>query len=116
MRHSVRKKIFHRSRDQRRALIKILMHHLVMKGRIKTTTARAKYLRSKIEKLVTLAKKQDLAKLRYLLSQLPKKSAYKLFNEIAPRYQERPGGYTRIIKLPLRRKKDGAELSLIEFV
>jgi large subunit ribosomal protein L17 len=110
------KKKFHRKRDQRKALFKILAHHLIMQGRIKTTHERAKYLKSIIEKLTSKAKKQDLSNLRYLLERLPKKSAYKLFYEIAPKYQERTGGYVRIIKLPFRRTKDRAEISLIEFV
>ncbi len=87
-----------------------------MKERIKTTTEKAKYLKRIIEPLITKAKKQNLASLRYLLSYLPKKSAYKLYYEIAPRYLERKGGYTRVIKLPLKRKNDQAELSFIEFV
>lgn len=113
------KKKFHRKRDQRKALFKILMHHLIMNERIKTTHQRAKVLKSMIERLISKAKKenvQDLNRLRYLLERLPKKSAYKLFYEIAPRYKERTGGYVRIIKLPFRRIKDSAEMSLIEFV
>lgn len=116
MKHLVKTKKFHRKKDQRRALFKILAHHLIMKGRIKTTTAKAKYLRRTLEKLITKSKKQDLSTLRLLLSRLPKKSAYKLFYEIAPRYKERNGGYLRIIKLPWRKIKDGSELSIIEFV
>ncbi|MGC8981560.1 MAG: 50S ribosomal protein L17 [Minisyncoccia bacterium] len=116
MKHLIKEKKFHRKRDQRRALIKIMLHNLIMKGKIKTTTERAKYLRSKIEKLITIAKKKDLSSLRNLLSKLPKKSAYKLYYEIAPKYEDRNSGYTRIIKLPFKRKKDGAELSIIEFV
>lgn len=92
------------------------MHHLIMYERIKTTTERAKYLRRIIEKLITVAKKQNLSALRKLIAKLPKKSAYKLYYEIAPRYLERKGGYTRVIKLPVRRKGDNAELSIIEFV
>jgi large subunit ribosomal protein L17 len=116
MRHLVKVKKFHRKKDQREALFKILAHNLIMKEQIKTTTERAKYLRRIVEKLITTAKKQNLAALRRLLSKLPKKSAYKLFHEIAPRYKDRNGGYTRIIKLPLKRKGDNAELSIIEFV
>ncbi len=116
MRHLSKVKKFHRKRDQREALFRILAHHLIMHGRIKTTTQRAKYLRRIVEKLITIAKKQNLASLRRLISKLPKKSAYKLFYEIAPRYSDRNGGYTRIVKLPLRRKGDNAELSFIEFV
>jgi len=110
------KKKFHRKRDQRKALFKILAHHLVMQEKIKTTHERAKFLKPIIERLISKAKKQDLSSLRYLLERLPKKSAYKIFYELAPRYKERTGGYVRIIKLPFLRKKDGARMSLIEFV
>ncbi len=116
MKHLVKTKKFHRKKDQRKALFRNMAHHLIMKEKIKTTTEKAKYLKRIIEKMITIAKKQNLAALRRLLSKLPKKSAYKLFYEIAPRYKERNGGYTRVIKLPLRRKSDGAELSIIEFV
>lgn len=111
------KKKFHRKRDQRKALMKILAHHLIMNERIKTTHERAKVLKSILERLISKAnKKRDLSGLRYLLERLPKKSAYKLFYEISPKYQERTGGYLRIIKLPFRRTKDNAKISLIEFV
>ena len=116
MKHLAKTKKFHRKKDQRKALLKILAHHLIIKGRIKTTTARAKYLRRIVEKLVTKAKKQDLSSLRLLLRRLPRKSAYKLFYEITPRYKDRNGGYLRVVKLPTKRLKDGAELSIIEFV
>ncbi len=110
------KKKFHRKRDQRKALFKVMAHHLIMNEKIKTTHQRAKYLKSIIEKLVSKAKKGDLSSLRYLLERLPKKSAYKLFYEIAPKYKERTGGYVRVVKLPFKRLKDNAEMSLIEFV
>ncbi len=110
------KKIFHRKKDQRKALFRILAHHLIMQGRIKTTKSKAKFLKPIIERLISKAKKQNLAALRYLLEKLPKQSAYKVFYELAPKYQDRTGGYVRIIKLPLRRIKDGAEMAVIEFV
>lgn len=116
MRKFKKTKKFGLKRDQRRALFKILAHHLIIKERIKTTTARAKYLKSLIERLMTKAKGGKLENLRYLLERLPKKSAYKLFYDLAPRYQDRQGGYVRVIKLPFRRLKDNAELSIIEFV
>lgn len=116
MRHLSKVKKFHRKKDQRKALFRNLAHHLIMHERIKTTTEKAKYLKRIVEKLITIAKKQNLPALRRLLSKLPKKSAYKLFYEIAPKYLERNGGYTRIVKLPIRRKGDNAELSFIEFV
>lgn len=68
------------------------------------------------EKLVTLAKKQNLASLRLLLSRLPKGSALKLYNEVAPKYKDRPGGYLRILKASNRRKRDAARQAVIEFV
>lgn len=110
------KKKFHRKRDQREALFKILTHNFIMNEKIKTTHQRAKYLKSIVERLISKAKKQNLSSLRYLLEKLPKKSAYKVFYELAPRYKERNGGYVRIIKLPFKRIKDNAEISLIEFV
>lgn len=110
------KKIFHRKKDQRRVLFKILAHHLIINERIKTTTPRAKFLKSIVERLISRAKKQDLSGIKYLLKYLPQKSAYKVFYELAPKYQERNGGYLRIIKLPFRRIKDGAEMAIIEFV
>jgi large subunit ribosomal protein L17 len=110
------KKIFHRKKDQRKALFRILAHHLIMNEKIKTTTSRAKFLKSIIERLISRAKKQNLSAMRYLLKHLPKKSAYKVFYELAPKYQQRTGGYVRVVKLPFRRIKDGAEMAIIEFV
>ncbi|MCL4358235.1 MAG: 50S ribosomal protein L17 [Patescibacteria group bacterium] len=116
MRHLQATKKFHRPRDQRQALIRSMAHALIMKGRIRSTSARTKFLKKTVERWLTRAKKNDLAGLRYLLDRLPKASAFKLFNEIAPKYKNRAGGYLRVIKLPLPRKHDAAELSLIEFV
>lgn len=116
MKHLRSNKKFHRAYDQRRALIRSLAHALIMQGRITTTTERAKYIKRFVERWLTRAKLQNLAQLRYLLERLPKRSSYKLFYEIAPRYQDRQGGYLRLVKLPIRRRGDGAELSLIEFV
>ena len=96
--------------------MKGLMHNLIVKGSMATTLERAKSVRIAIEKLVTVAKKQDVAHLRLLISRLPHKtSAEKLYYEIAPRYKDRLGGYTRIIKLGSRRS-DAARLAIIEFV
>lgn len=110
------KKKFHRQRDQRKALFKILAHHLIINGRIRTTHQRAKFLKSMVERLISKAKNQNLVGLRYLLERLPKKSAYKVFYEIAPKYKEKNGGYLRIVKLPFLRKKDNAQMSIVEFV
>ncbi|PIT92976.1 MAG: 50S ribosomal protein L17 [Candidatus Harrisonbacteria bacterium CG10_big_fil_rev_8_21_14_0_10_38_8] len=107
---------FHRKKGQRVAFRKSLVSNLISKEKMTTTVARAKEIRPIIERYVTLAKKNELAQLRLLLSKLPKKEANKLFYEIAPRYMDRKGGYTRIIKTSLTRKRDAAELAVIEFV
>ena len=85
--------------------------------RIKTTEAKAKVVRPEIEKLITLAKRGDLHARRQALSALgqDKFVVYKLFEEVAPRYSDRPGGYTRISKLGPRRS-DSTEMVLIELV
>ncbi len=108
---------FHRKTGQRRAFMKGLMHNLIIKGSMATTLDRARETRVAVEHLVTLAKKNDVAHLRMLIARLPHKtSACKLFYEIAPRYADRKGGYTRIVKQGVTRKRDGAAVALIEFV
>lgn len=115
MRHLKKTKKFHRKKGQRQALFKSLLNNLILKEKILTTEAKAKALKSMTEKLLTIAKKQNLAALKILLSRLPKKSAFKLYHEIAPRYLNRQGGYLRVIKA-MRRKKDGSQTAVIEFV
>ncbi len=104
-----------RKKDQRKALLKSLAESLVEHERITTTQAKAKELAPFIEKLITKAKKGGLSQRREVARVLSKKSTKKLFDEIAPRYKDRPGGYTRILKLPPR-KSDGAKMAIIEFV
>lgn len=116
MRHLNKGRKFGRVRGRRRSFIAGLIHNLVMKERIKTTEARAKEIRPRVEKLITLAKKQNLASLRVLKARLPEKSANKLYYEIAPRYESRHGGYLRILKTVVRRKRDAAPIAIIEFV
>lgn len=90
---------------------------MIIKGSMTTTNDRAREVRVLIERLITLAKCQDSAHLRMLISRLPHtSSAYKLFYEIAPRYASRAGGYTRIVKKGTARKRDGAPVARIEFV
>lgn len=115
MKKKKKERKFNRKRDQRRALRKALAVALITRGRIKTTLAKAKELRPFIEKLITKAKKQDIAAMRYLLHFLTKKSAQKLIKDIAIQMKDRPGGYTRIVKLSSRRS-DGAKLAFIEFI
>ena len=117
MRHHKRGRKFNRKRGERKSFIKGLVSNLIVRGKIETTEARAKELKSRAEKLVTLGKKQNLAALRLLMARLSnKKIAEKLYYEISPRYMSRHGGYTRVIKTARFRKRDGARVATIEFV
>jgi len=87
-----------------------------MENSIQTTEARAREIRPRVEKLVTIAKRGDLAALRLLMKRVPKDSAYKLYNELGPKYKDRKGGYVRIIKTADTRKRDGVSKVVIEFV
>jgi large subunit ribosomal protein L17 len=90
---------------------------LISSGKIETTETRAKAIRPVVEKFVTLAKKQDLAARRLLISRLHNKNLVeKLLSDLAPKYKDRKGGYLRIIKLGTSRKRDGSRLATIEFV
>lgn len=116
MRHQKSGRKFGRIRGRRRSFLTILVHNLIMEDRIVTTPARAKEIRPKVEKLVTVAKKDNLTALRLLMKRVPKDAAYKLYHDIAPKYKDRNGGYTRIVKTSQVRKRDGAEQVIIEFV
>lgn len=118
MRHRVKTKSFHRPKEQREALFVNLACQLIEHGRIETTLPKAKALRPFVEKLVTLAKKQNVPSRRLLNSRLRNntKAATKLFKEIAPLFADRNGGYTRIYKLDKRRRGDDAQMAIIEFV
>ena len=114
--HRVTGRNLSRYKDQRKALLRGLTADLVRHERIKTTLAKAKETRIVAEKLITHGKKGTLHHRRLALSQLPdKKVVKKVFDELAPRYSERPGGYTRIIKLGPR-QGDGALMAVIELV
>lgn len=117
MRHhnSVRK--FGRNKNQRHALLKGLMLAIISHGKIETTEAKAKELRPFIEKLVTKANVGTLASRRLVISRLYNltSEANKLIDEIAPKYKNTPGGYTRITKLP-RREGDASKMAIIEFI
>lgn len=104
-----------RERDQRKAVLKSLASSLILKERIETTEAKAKELSSFVEKHITRAKKGDLASRRFLARFYSPAIVKKLINEIGPRYKERQGGYTRIMKLGPR-KSDGARMAIIELV
>lgn len=116
MRHLKKGKKFHRKSGQRKALIKSLAANLVIKEKIETTEAKAKALRPVIERMITAGKKQTLSSLRTLNAQIPKVAAMKMYYQIAPRYKERNGGYTRIVKSGKRRRNDATKMAIIEFV
>jgi len=115
MRKRKKQRKLHRKRDQRKALLKSLARELFLKEKIKTTEAKAKELRSFAEKFIERAKEKNLANIRYLRRYFSKDVVKKLFNEIGPRYKERKGGYTRIIKLGYR-EGDRAKMAIIELV
>jgi large subunit ribosomal protein L17 len=96
--------------------MRILAANFIMREHIETTDVRAKEVRRLVEKLITIAKKKRLADFRLLLQRLPKEAASKLYYEIGPKYAERKGGYTRVIKLGRARVRDGAKISRVEFV
>ncbi len=106
---------FGRTTDQRRAFLKSLAANLVLKEKIKTTEARAKEVRSLVERLITYGKKNDLSARRAIAANLPLVAAKKVYKEIAPRFLERQGGYTRITKIG-QRMSDGAKMAFIELV
>ena len=107
---------FHLKKGRRKLFFKKIASNLVLKEGIDTTVARAKEIRPIVERLITIAKKQNLASLRILYSKLPEDSAKKLYYDIAPKYKERRGGYLRIVKKSKNRKRDGAPLAHIEFI
>ncbi len=119
MRHHNSNRIFGRKANGRRALLRSLALSLIDHGRIETTEAKAKELRPYIEPLVTKAKQDTIMTRRYLVSKLGSgaqpSAVKKLVETIAPKYKERPGGYTRIIKTDIR-VSDGGRMAVIEFV
>ena len=106
---------FSRTTDQRRAFLKSLAANLVLKEKIKTTEARAKEIRSLVERLISYGKKNDLAARRRIAAILPLVAAKKVYKEIAPRFAERHGGYTRITKIG-QRMSDSAKMAFIELL
>ena len=117
MRHRKQKGKLSRSASHRKALKMNLCREVIDHERIQTTEAKAKAVKPEIERLITLAKRGDLHARRQALSALgqDKFVVYKLFEEIAPRYAERPGGYTRILKLGPR-SSDATEMVYLELV
>ena len=116
MRHRKKGRQLSRTSSHRKATLRNLVTSLFRHGRIQTTTAKAKELRPFAERLITLARRGDVHARRLAGRKISDRQVLgKLFDDIAPRYAERPGGYTRILKLG-NRKGDAAEMSLIELV
>ena len=117
MRHRKTRNKLSRDRSHRRSLMLNLSRELLEHERIRTSQAKAKAVKPEIEQLITLAKRGDLHARRQALATLhnDKFAVHKLFEEVAPRYADRPGGYTRIVKLGPRRS-DSTEMVFLELV
>lgn len=117
MRHHNTKRKFGRDKNQRKALLNSLALNLIIREKIKTTLPKAKELRPFIEKLITKAKKSDVATRRVIISKLSNRSreVKKLFEVLVPKYLNQNGGYTRVLKLGVR-KSDGAKMAQIELI
>jgi large subunit ribosomal protein L17 len=117
MRHQRLRHKLSRDASHRKLLLANLCKEVIDHERIQTTEAKAKAVKPEVEKLITLAKEDSLHHRRQALSALgqDKGAVHKLFTEVAPRYTERPGGYTRILKLGPRRS-DSTEMVLLELV
>ena len=116
MRHRVKGRKLSRTASHKKATMRNMAASLFRHGRVETTTAKAKELRPYAERLITLAKRGDLHARRLAATKIQDRQILgSLFDEIAPRFAERPGGYCRILKLG-NRKGDAAEMSLIELV
>lgn len=116
MRHNRDEKRFDRTSSHLRCMLSNMTNDLVENGRIKTTTPRAKVLRRHAEKMITLGKNGSVAARRRAMAFMRSKNAVtRLFDQVAPRYKERNGGYTRILKIGPR-PGDNASMSIIELV
>ena len=105
-----------RTSDHRKAMLRAMVTYLLENGQIETTVTRAKEVRAMAEKMITLGKNDTLHSRRQALSYVTKESVVKdLFDNIAPKYAERNGGYTQIIKIGPRRG-DAAEMAIIKLV
>ncbi|NES81847.1 MAG: 50S ribosomal protein L17 [Moorea sp. SIO2B7] len=116
MRHRCRVPELGLPADQRKALLRSLTTELIRNGQIKTTKTRAKAVRSKVEKMITLAKDGSLAARRKALGYIyDKQLVHALFAQAQERYGNRNGGYTRLVRT-IRRRGDNAEMAIIELV
>ncbi len=115
MNHGRKNRKFNREVGQRVALMKSLAVALVEQEKITTTEAKAKSLRPFVEKMVTMGKVSTVANRRLLVSRVGARAARKITMTLGPKYKDRKGGYTRIVKMP-RRVNDGSKMAVIEFV
>ena len=116
MRHQVKKGKLGRNTAHRRAVLRNLVTSFLERERIRTTLAKARAARPVAEKMITLGKRGTLHARRQALSYMTKEAVVqKLFTELGPRFAERPGGYTRIVKLD-KRMGDGASMAMLELV
>ena len=115
MRHHHKGRVLSRKKGPREALIRTLATSLIRYGKITTTEAKAKELKPFVERLVTHAKGASLAKRRIVIASVGPTQTKKLFDEYAPKYAKRAGGYTRITKLPPR-QRDSSAMAIIELV
>lgn len=115
MRHRKKVKKLNRDRRQRRALLKTLANSLIVNDKMVTTKAKAKALAPFVERLITYAKKGNLNSIRTVSRYTSQKAGKKLIQELAIKYKDRNGGYTRVIKL-IPRKRDNAQMAKIELV
>lgn len=105
-----------RKTDHRRAMLRAMVTYLLENGQIETTVTRAKEVRAVAEKMITIGKNNDLHSKRQIFAYITKEDvAKKVFDEISPKYADRNGGYTRIIKIGPRRG-DAAEMAIIKLV
>ena len=116
MRHGLANKKLNRTSEHRKALLKNMLNSLIKYEQIKTTLPKAKFLKPQADKIITLGKKETLQTTKMLVSKLQDiKSANKVKKTLSKRYQDRKGGYTRIIKAGVR-YGDNAPMAIIEFV
>lgn len=116
MRHRTKGRRFNRTAEHRKSMMRNMATSLLLHGRIETTVEKAKDLRQFVEPLITKARRGDLHARRLVARRVRDADALaKLFNEIGPSYVDRPGGYTRVLKLG-HRPGDAAEMAIIELV
>ena len=120
MKHCKKKKEFHRTHNQRMALIKGLLSSLILKEKIKTTKIKAKEVKNLIDGIINRGKESKIpekriAMIRELNKRLNAEAVKKISGDLAERFQTRKSGYARVIKLP-RRKSDGAEMAVVELI